>query len=97
LQLRKAHPAFRMTTARQVSSHIRFLDMPAGVVAYTIDGAAVNDSWKKILVVLNGNAGGIDLDLPAGEWRVAFGPSHAGRQMSKVLKTEGYSCYILRL
>ncbi|MGK2862996.1 MAG: hypothetical protein ACSLE0_13765, partial [Chitinophagaceae bacterium] len=30
--------------------------MPAGIIGYTINGAAVKDSWKKIRVYFNGTA-----------------------------------------
>jgi pullulanase len=96
VQLRKAHPAFRMTPAKQMSSHIRFLDMPDGVVAYTINGAAVHDSWQKILVILNGSGKTTDVTLPAGRWTVELGLD-ANKQVSGVLQLDAYHCHILRL
>ena len=56
IQLRKNHPAFRMQTVSQIQKNTRFLEnLPEGVVAFEIDGRAVNDSWKKILVCFNGS------------------------------------------
>jgi pullulanase len=57
IKMRKEHPAFRMTTAKEIAEHIRFKDnMPPGLICYTINGEAVNDSWKKIMVILNGSS-----------------------------------------
>lgn len=64
IKMRKEHPAFRMTTAKQIASNISFLNgLPEGMIAYTMNGAAVGDRWKKILVVLNGS--NEDRSIPA--------------------------------
>lgn len=55
IQMRKAHPAFRMHTAIQVKNNISFFDAPPGVIGYKINGAAVKDSWSKIQVWFNGS------------------------------------------
>jgi pullulanase len=55
IKLRKEHPAFRMETAEQIANNLLFIDnLPEGIVAYTINGAGVQDSWKRILVIFNG-------------------------------------------
>ena len=52
IKMRKAHPAFRMTSAADISRNIFFQEkLPPQVVAYTINGAGVKDKWKKIFVV----------------------------------------------
>ncbi|MES1220325.1 MAG: type I pullulanase, partial [Bacteroidota bacterium] len=69
VKMRKAHPAFHMQTAKQIAAHIKFADkLPANVVAYSINGKAANDSWKKIFVVYNGSATGQTINIPAGKW-----------------------------
>lgn len=71
IALRKNHPAFRMTEAEQIQEHLRFLDHSDPLVlAYTIDGAAVGDSWKQVLVVYNGNRHVVTIDVPTASWRV---------------------------
>ena len=71
ISMRKQHPAFRMTDAAEIASHLRFIDnSPEGVVAFGIDGQALGDSWKKIIVILNGNTAAAGLQLPAGNWKV---------------------------
>jgi pullulanase len=69
IALRKAHPAFRMTDAGQVAQNIKFLDASNNVITYTIDGAAMGDSWKQILVVYNGNPTAKPFTLPKGKWK----------------------------
>ena len=72
IKMRKAHPAFRMTSAKNISGNITFLDkLPKQVVAYTINGASVKDRWKKILVVFNGNTAVINHQV-AGRYLESF-------------------------
>lgn len=69
IALRKQHPAFRMSSAGQIQDNLRFLDTPPGVVAYTLDGGAVGDSWKSVLVIMNGNFSETKVTLPPGTWQ----------------------------
>ena len=73
IALRKAHPAFHMGDADLVRRHVHFKDIAdgAGVVAFVIDGAAVGDEWRTIVVVLNANRYDVEIDLPEGEFHVA--------------------------
>jgi pullulanase len=65
IKMRKEHPAFRMTSAKQIAGNIEFFNyVPPGVILYQIDGSAVGDKWKKILICLNGNG---NLKLPASK------------------------------
>ena len=68
IRLRKDHPAFRMAESSQIAANIRFLDVPAGMVAYTINGSAAKDKWGKILVLFNGSRIQQSFSLPAGKW-----------------------------
>ncbi|MBL7740305.1 MAG: type I pullulanase [Chitinophagaceae bacterium] len=81
--IRKAHPAFRMRTAKDIEKNIRFLDsQPEGVIAYTINGEAVNDSWKKVFVILNGSNNDYSYLLPAGKWKYAISPGKQANEQS---------------
>ena len=72
IQMRKAHPAFRMTTTAELQRNLKFLHTGQEcVVAYTLDGASVGDSWSKILVVHNGNRYNISLNIPQENWTIA--------------------------
>ena len=70
IKLRKEHPAFRMTTAKEIATDIRFINVPEKMVAYVINGDAVKDKWKKIFVVFNGNSTQKNISLPAGKWKI---------------------------
>ena len=71
IAMRKAHPAFHMGNADLVRAHVHFLPVEEGVVAYTLNGEAVGDDWKNIVVVLNGQTKATKVALPEGEWYVA--------------------------
>lgn len=69
IALRKAHPAFRMTTLEAMKQNLKFVDLGVkNVVAYSLTDA--NDSWKNILVILNGNRKSVHVSIPQGEWNV---------------------------
>lgn len=71
IALRKAHPAFRISTNEEVQESLRFLDAtPAGVVAYTLGEHANGDLWKEILVIYNGNRKATEVTIPPGNWQV---------------------------
>jgi pullulanase len=56
IKMRKAHPAFRMKTAKEIAVNIRFREqLNPGLVVFEINGAAVGDKWKRILVCFNGS------------------------------------------
>jgi len=71
IALRKAHPAFRMTSQDMVQKNLKFVDMKTkNVVAYTLGNNANNDSWKQILVIFNGNRRPVGVQIPEGTWNV---------------------------
>ena len=70
IAMRKAHKAFHMGDASLVKENLHFLDTPSCVVAFTINGAAVGDSWKNIIVLLNSNAKPQSVAIPSGEYSV---------------------------
>ncbi|MGC3979233.1 MAG: type I pullulanase [Paludibacteraceae bacterium] len=69
IALRKAHPAFRMTTLKEMKQNMKFFDFGVkNVVAYLITDT--DDTWKNILVILNGNRRSIHISVPQGTWNV---------------------------
>lgn len=71
VSMRRQHPAFRMTKTAELDKNLRFMEnTQANVVAYTINGTALGDGWKKVFVVLNGNTSAASVKLPAGSWKV---------------------------
>jgi pullulanase len=80
IQLRRAHPAFRMRSADEIRRFVRFLPTPASnVVAFMLDGALCGDAWDDIVVIHNPNRYDVTIDLPAREgWKVVVGGTVAG-------------------
>ena len=67
--MRKLHPAFRMSTLENEKKYLKFIDLgEKNIVAYTLTNP--EDSWKNILVILNGNRHSKRVVLPAGTWNV---------------------------
>ena len=71
IQLRKSHPAFRLTTAEEVCKHLQFIEnTPAQVVAYTLSENAGGDEWNQIVVAFNGSTQPAEITIPEGNWMV---------------------------
>jgi pullulanase len=96
VRMRKAHPAFHMKTAQQIAASIRFLPgLPPNVIAYTINGVTVNDTWKKICVLYNGSPQKQVVDLP-GNWELfSEGNKTAFGKVSGQTVVGPWSCSIL--
>ena len=68
-KLRKAHPAFRMTTAEAIAKHIVFDDVKGeNLISYSIKDNANGDSWKEIKLVFNGSNEAQEVKIKKGEW-----------------------------
>lgn len=95
VQIRRAHPAFRMQTAQQIATHLNFENnQPTGIIAYTINGAALGDTWKKIWVAYNGSQTPQTLTLPKGTWKVGLS-SNGSSKMGNNFTLAGSSAVIL--
>ncbi len=71
IQLRQAHPAFRMNKAELVREKLRFLNhYTPGVVAYELADHANGDFWKRILVLFNGNSFSVEYEIPKERWLI---------------------------
>ncbi|MDE6157827.1 MAG: type I pullulanase [Muribaculaceae bacterium] len=71
IALRKAHPAFRMTTAEEIARNIVFdkIDTP-NIISYSIKNNANGDSWREIKLIFNGSAETYTTKIPKGKWIV---------------------------
>lgn len=71
IKLRKAHPAFRMTTAGQVARHLKF-DKVEGdnLISYSLTDNANGDEWKEIKLVFNGSDQPRTVKVARGNWIV---------------------------
>jgi len=95
IKMRKAHPAFRMTSNDEINKNIRFNEKaPDGTIVYTINGAALKDSWKKIVVALNGSKTDQTISLPAGNWKVATSANKKQKNVSGKIAVEGISAAV---
>lgn len=71
ITLRKAHPAFRITTVEGLQQWLHFLDTgDSGIIAYTLGEFANGDEWKEILVAYNGNRHEADFNISEQDWIV---------------------------
>jgi pullulanase len=71
ISLRKSHPAFKMTSEKMIQDHLEFLTLDSPLlVGYTLKNNANGDSWKTIIVYLNGNENEMQQELK-GAWKVA--------------------------
>jgi pullulanase len=94
IKMRKEHPAFRLTSNEQIKNCIRFEDkLPEGVIAYTINGAAVKDKWKKIFIAFNGSSQDKLINGQPGRWKQAF--SKAAVEKNTQLSVPAFSALIL--
>ena len=98
IRLRRQHPAFRMYTGGQIANYLHFDEhTPSGVVAYTLNGAAMADSWKKIWVGLNGSGASRQLKLPTGNWHTGLAMDGSSGTHTGSIRLAGHSAVILYL
>ena len=101
IELRKKHPAFRMTGAEEISRNLSFMEMPvANMVGYTLKSHAGYDEWKEIVVLFNGNKEAHKVQLPANNWKVVVNDEYAGIDVLEVIdknevSIEGISAMVL--
>ena len=77
IDLRRAHPAFRMDTQAEVRKALTFLPLK-DVVAFTLDGTMVGDRWPRIFVAYNDEPVPLEIELPRGVWSVVVDATRAG-------------------
>jgi pullulanase len=72
IALRKNHPAFRMPTADMIRQHLEFFE-PGDpmVIGYQLKDHANGDTWKNIVVLINGNTQTRTVKIPKGNWTIA--------------------------
>ena len=71
IKLRKAHPAFRLTTADDIARHLVFdkTTVP-NLISYSIKDNAGGDEFKEIKLVFNGGDEAVEVNIPKGDWVV---------------------------
>ncbi|WP_226703933.1 type I pullulanase [Microbulbifer elongatus] len=98
IALRRAHPAFRLTSWDDINQHVTSDRPRYGVIVNRINGAAVGDSWSDVIVIYN-SADNFNYTLPSGEWKVAMEKSDPaagnGRVVSGSVVAEGTAVTVL--
>ena len=71
IELRRQHPAFRMSDSKMVGEKLFFFPkyIP-GIIAYMLRDHANGDSWKNIVLLFNGNNYSVEYDIPAKKWLI---------------------------
>ncbi len=104
IALRKAHPAFRMTSAEDIARHLKFDKIDSAktpnLISYSLKDHANGDDWNEIKVILNGNAGKAEVKVPKGEWKIVaedgkINPQGLGTSKGGKLSIAPYSALIL--
>ena len=84
IALRRAHPAFRMTTEGQVIKSLKFYAEPNNVLMYSLAGKAVGDKVSSFVVIHNPNTNAQMIKLPkAGKWSIVVAGDKAGTSVIK--------------
>lgn len=85
IKLRASHKAFRMNTTEDIQKNLKFLEEGKdfkgdNIVAYTLNGEALEDSWSKIAVVFNASNKQVEVTLPSEKWTVVVNGKKAGTE-----------------
>ncbi len=73
IAIRAAHPAFRMKTTAQIKANLKFVKVSKNLIAYSINGKAVKDSWNSIVVIHNSGLKSEKVMLPTkGKWNIVI-------------------------
>ncbi|CAM3503780.1 type I pullulanase [Aeromicrobium ponti] len=87
--LRKHYESFRMTTAEDIQSHLKFLEGPENTVAYSLDASAFNDKANELVVVHNANEESVEVTLHGnGPWHLLADGNQAGVKTLKVYRSK---------
>lgn len=86
--LRKNHPAFRMPSTKLIQDHLKFIETGDSLlIQYVLTGHANNDSWKDILVVLNGDRVNKTIKIPPGTWTLASDGNEINEKGIKIIQS----------
>lgn len=98
IDIRRPHPALRLRSAREVRRALSWRDAPHGVLAYTLNGRRVGDTWGELFVAYNGEPDARRVSLPDGDWAVVADADTAGTQKLRTVRGSvelpGYSLVI---
>lgn len=85
--LRKAHPAFRMTSGDDVHKNLEFKKTENGLLSFELKNKANGDDWKTILVIYNARTKPVNYQLEE-KWQLAvLGSTFDLAENKSVVKT----------
>lgn len=86
IALRKAHPAFRMTTKKHIKENLEIIEAKDNIIAFKLRNFSNKDIWKNIIVIYNANKEKRIINLPENtdSWNVVVDEKKAG---TKALRT----------
>lgn len=92
IQLRKAHPMFRMKEAALVRKNLKFLEqlgfnVPQGCIAYRLQRNELDDEWKEALVLINPHHHPEIFDIPNNKWILVVDKEVAGTEIIKPINS----------
>lgn len=102
--LRKAHPAFRMTSADDIARNLVFDKIDSrknpNLISYSIKNHANGDKWKEIKVIFNGAGESRQVSVPKGKWIIVakdgeINPDGMGHTKGGRIIIKPYSALIL--
>jgi len=92
IQIRKAHPAFRLGSTEEIQRHLVFLSPPhQGVVGFMLKKYAGGDTAKEVLVYFNGQPCEKQIYIPQGKWTILADRDKADPQGIGTLKEGKYN------
>jgi pullulanase len=99
--LRRNHPAFRMPSTAMIQQNLKFKEYgEAGLISYVIANHANGDTWKNIMVVLNGGSSVKTITLPVGKWTLVADENEVNeagikKGITGALQVAGTTAYVL--
>lgn len=86
LSLRASHPAFRIEGADKVRANLSFIKSPDDVIAYSLNGKNVGDSWSSIVVIHNAGTRPYEVSLPTtSDWNIVVDGERAGTEILRTI------------
>jgi pullulanase len=103
IQLRKDHPALRMTSSESIKENLTFCtEYQLGVVSYCIEAKNVGDSFKKIIIAFNAKRDSALIPLPEGKYKIVvsgdkFEENNEGERFENEIHVDPISMTMLAL
>jgi len=89
IELRKSHPMFRMTNAKEIRKNLIFFDnTPHNSIAYSLKKGNSNDTWKEVLILINPNRFEVSFDIPQNKWILIVDDKTAGVDIIEPISEE---------